>query len=90
MLYLTIFTYDPSKRNEVMRRRLEKGALIPDGMKVVGDWTALGGGAVYRVVEVETPEVALAAARAWSDLGRMEIVPVMETADALRHTPTLH
>ena len=90
MLFLTIFSYDPIKRNEVMRRRLEKGALVPDGMKVIGDWIAVGGGTVYRIVEVDRPEAALAATRAWSDLGRTEIIPIMTTEDALKHTPTLH
>ena len=90
MLYLTIFTYDPETRNEVVKRRLERGAQIPAGMKVIGEWSAIGGGKVFRVVEVASPEVSLAATRAWSDLGRMEIIPVMSTEDAMKHIPGPH
>lgn len=90
MLFLTIFTYDPDKRNEVIKRRLEIGSQIPAGMKLVGEWSAIGGGKVFRIVEVASPEVSLAATRAWSDLGRMEIIPIMSTADAMKHIPAPH
>lgn len=85
MLYMTIFSYEPERRNEVMKRRLEKGAMVPQGMRVIGEWSAIGGGRVFRLVQVENPMAAVAAAGAWSDLGRYEIVPVMDSEDAMRH-----
>jgi hypothetical protein len=85
MLYMTIFTYEPEKRNEVMKRRLEKGAMVPQGMRVIGEWSAIGGGRVFRLVQVENPLAAVAAAGAWSDLGKYEIVPVMDSEEAMRH-----
>ena len=85
MLYMTIFTYEPDKRNEVMKRRLEKGPMIPQGMQVIGEWSALSGGRVFRLVRVENPIAAMAAVGAWSDLGKYEIVPVIESEEALRH-----
>jgi hypothetical protein len=85
MLYMTIFTYEPERRNEVMKRRLEKGPIIPQGMKVIGEWSAIGGGRVFRLVQVENPAAAMAAVGAWSDLGKYEIVPVMDSDEALRH-----
>jgi len=30
MLYITIATFEPNQRNEIVERRLEKGAMIPD------------------------------------------------------------
>lgn len=86
MLFMTIFSYQPERRNEVFKRRLERGSLVPEGMTVVGEWSAIGGGRVFRLVEVENPAVAMAAAGAWSDLGRYEIVPVIESEEAFRHT----
>ncbi len=85
MLFMTIFTYKPEKRNEVIKRRLEKGPLVPDGMKVIGEWSDIGGGRVFRLVQVESPAAAISATGAWSDLGQYEIVPVMESHEALKH-----
>ncbi len=85
MLFMTIFTYQPERRNEVIKRRLEKGALVPQGMEVLGEWSDIGGGRVFRLVRVENPVAAVAAAGAWSDLGKYEIVPVMDSEEALRH-----
>ncbi len=85
MLFMTIFTYQPDRRNEVIKRRLEKGALIPKGMEVIGEWSDMGGGRVFRLVRVDDSAAAMTAAGAWSDLGRYEIVPVMESEEALRH-----
>lgn len=85
MLFMTIFTYEPERRNEVLKRRLEKGSLVPQGMRVVGEWSDIGGGRVFRLVQVESPAAAVSAAGAWSDLGKYEIVPVMDSEEALRH-----
>jgi hypothetical protein len=32
MLFMTVFTYEPSARDEVIHRRVEKGAMVPKGM----------------------------------------------------------
>ncbi len=90
MLFMTIFTYQPERRNEVIKRRLEKGALVPQGMQVIGEWSDIGGGRVFRLVSVDDPVAAVTAAGAWSDLGKYEIVPVMESEESLRHPPAGH
>jgi len=33
MLFMTIYTWEPSKRNEIIKRRLEKGTGIPKEIK---------------------------------------------------------
>jgi len=81
---MTIFTYEPEKRDQYIKRRAEKGALIPEGIKVIGNWSAIGGGRVFRLVEVEDPKAVLAASFAWGDLGKIEIIPVMETGEAMK------
>jgi hypothetical protein len=84
MLFMTIVTYEPGKRDEVIKRRLEKGAIAPKGMKIKGEWSAIGGGRVFRLVDLEDPKVGFEAAFAWSDLGKIEIIPVLETEGALK------
>ena len=84
MLFMSIFTYEPEKRDEVIKRRAEKGAMIPEGMKVLGEWSDTSGGRVFRLVEMDDPKVGLAATLAWSDLGKIEIVPVLATEESMK------
>jgi hypothetical protein len=83
MLFMTIATYEPSKRDAIIKRRLEKGRMTPRGMKVLGEWSAVGGGQVFMLVEMEK-DVGTAAALPWSDLMELDIIPVAETEKTLR------
>ena len=87
MLFMTIYTYEPEKRDEVIKRRAEKGAIAPEGMKIVGEWSAVTGCRVFRLVEVDDPRVMLGASAAWADLGKIETVPVMQTEEAMKLLP---
>jgi hypothetical protein len=79
MQFMTIVTYDPDKRDDMIKRRLEKGAMASDKAKLLGEWSYLGGGKTFRVVDVEDPEAILEVALAYSDLCRIEMIPVIET-----------
>lgn len=82
---MTVFTYEPSQRNEVIRRRAEKGALLPKNMKVLGEWSCTGGGRVFRIVDVDDPAAMIEGAAAWTDLGNLEVFPVLEVDKVLPH-----
>ena len=84
MLFMTIFTYEPGNRDAVIKRRVEKGAMVPPGSKIVGEWSALTGGRVFRLVEVEDPRSMAGAAAAWADLGKIETIPVMPTEELMK------
>jgi hypothetical protein len=84
MLFMTVFTYEPDKRNDVIRKAIEKGRMTPEGAKEVGVWSALTGGRVFRLMEADDPKVIYEASYAWSDLGKVEIVPVMNTDELLK------
>jgi len=84
MLFMTIYTYDPKDREAVIKRRAEKGMMAPPGMKVVGEWSSLSGGRIFRLVEVDDPRVMLGATAAWADLGKIETIPVMETEEVMK------
>ena len=79
MLFMAVYSYAPERRDEVLKRRVEKGSLIPAGIKTLGEWSYLGFGRVFRLYEVDDPAVAIQAAHAWSDLGKIEVFPVIET-----------
>ena len=84
MLFMTIFSYEPDKRDDVISRAVSKGTQTPENAKEVGVWSAVGGGKVFRLLEVDDPNVLYQGVHLWSDLGRIEIVPVLETGDLLK------
>lgn len=88
MLFMSIATYEPEKRNEVIKRRVESGTMSPPkGTKIIGEWTVIGGGKVFRLVDVEDSKAGFAAAVAWSDLCKIEIIPVLETEESMKLIP---
>ena len=84
MLYMTIFTWEPDKRNEVIKRRSENGGMVPQGMKSLGQWTAISEGRDFRLVDSEDPKAGLQGVLAWSDLGKIEMIPVLETEASVK------
>ena len=84
MFLMAIFTYEPGQRNEVVKRRMQ-GPSLPKGVKLIGEWTELAGGRTFRVVDMpDDPKLGLAATLSWSDIGKMEFIPVMDTEEAVR------
>jgi hypothetical protein len=79
MLFMTVYTYPPANRDEVIKRRLEKGTAVPEGIKILGEWSYVGSGRVFRLFEAADPTAAVKGSFAWSDLGTIETYPVMET-----------
>jgi hypothetical protein len=84
MLFLSIFSYEPANRDVVIKKRMEKGPMAPKGVKVIGEWSAIAGGKVFRLAEIENAAAGLAAVRAWSDLGKIEMIPVLPTEEVLK------
>ena len=84
MLFMTIFQYEPQNRDEIVKRRSEKGGLVPEGVKVVGEWSCVKSGQVFRLVDSDDSAAMMAATFAWSDLGKVEIHPVMETDEVMK------
>ena len=85
MLFMTIFTWEPEKRDEVFKRREVEE--IPEGYKVIGEWVDISGGQVFRLFDVDDTKVIPAVTFAWNDLGKPEIVPVMETEELMKLMP---
>ncbi len=84
MLFMTIYTWEPGQRNEMVKRRLQKGRLIPEGVKVLGEWTDLGGGRGFLLIEANDPKALMLGSRAWSDLMKMEAIPVIDTEESMK------
>ncbi len=84
MLFMSIVTWEPEKRDEVVKRYAEKGAMTLPGRKVIGTWNAIGGNRVFRLVEIEDPKALVLASAAWSDLVNIEEIPVMESGELMK------
>jgi hypothetical protein len=82
MLYMSIFTFSPEKRDTVMKRRAEKGAISRGN--ILAEWITIGGGRIFGVVEVDNPSLMLQAVQAWSDLGQTDLIPIMTLEDAIK------
>ncbi|SFM43834.1 DUF3303 domain-containing protein [Thermodesulforhabdus norvegica] len=83
MLFMAVFQYDPSDREEVIDRRLafdkEKA-----GVNVIGEWFDLSGHRVFCLIEAEDEVHLASAVFPWSGIGYVEIVPVMEMDKAIK------
>ena len=84
MQFMVIFNYEPQNRDEIVKRRMEKGALIPDGVKTMGEWTGIGGGRVFRLVEATDSAAMMQGIMAWGDLGKFEVYPVMDSESVMK------
>jgi hypothetical protein len=83
MLFMIIYSWEPERRNAVIKRRIEKGPLLASEAKVIREWSAMAGARIFRLVQINDALAALAASRAWTDLGKAEMIPVIATEDAL-------
>jgi len=88
MLFMIVYTYEPEQRNETTKRRLHQQRVIPEGMKVIGEWSFLGGGRGFMVLEVQDSKLLLKAFSAWSDLLKFEVFPVIETEEVMKLAKT--
>jgi hypothetical protein len=83
MLFMSIFTFDAANREAIVKRRILGGEKVPEGVQVLKEVVDLQKNRVFRISEVTDPKAILAANMAWSDLGEIETIPVMETEEIL-------
>jgi hypothetical protein len=84
MLFMTVYTYEPGNRDAVIKQRAEKGGQLPPGVKAMGEWSAVGAGRVFRLVEADNVPALLAAVHPWASLGKVETYPVMPVDDVIK------
>ncbi len=84
MLFMVIYTWEPEQRNEVLKRRMGRTPRMREGVKVLGEWTDMGGGRGFFLVEANDPVTLMSKTTAWADLVKMEAVPVVETEELMK------
>ena len=91
MLYMHIITWEPPQRDAVEKRAQTMGLKVAEGVKLIGFWNDLHGNRAFMLVD--TPPAAvdakhiLEASWAWSDLCKIEVVPVMELEEVMKLLP---
>ncbi|KCZ73584.1 Protein of unknown function (DUF3303) [Candidatus Methanoperedens nitroreducens] len=85
MLFMDIWTWEPDKRDEVIKRAT--GLKSPEGMKVLGEWLDLTGNRIFLLYEVDDPRVILEASYIWTDIAKVDSVPVMDAKIAMELMP---
>ena len=83
MLSMSIFTFNPDKTEEVLKRRLEEEAVMPERIKIIGEWCSIKTGKVFRLIEGKNLNDTLTAFRRWSDLGKIEVISVMKSKELI-------
>jgi hypothetical protein len=86
MLYMVILTWDPDKRDEVIKRA-QKIGLEHEGEKVIGTWVDIQGGRGFQLVETPPdvdPRIVVKNNFAWNDILKIESVAVMDAAEMIK------
>jgi hypothetical protein len=84
MLFMCISTWEPQQAKEAVKKRLEmeaKGTEMPAGLTKLGEWGYIGGGKAFVLLDVQDPASLMELYMAWSDVMKMEAVPVLERKD---------
>ena len=78
---MSIYTWEPEKTEEVFKRRARKW--FPEGVKIIGQWTDLASNRTFTLWEADAKSTTRFS-HAWSDAGKSEIIPVMETEEYMK------
>ena len=86
MLYMSIQTWDPEKRDAVLERAKKIG-LEHKGEKVIGTWVDISGLRSFQLIDIPKdidPTQELKNYYAWNDIMRIEAVPVIEANEMIK------
>ena len=83
MLFMSIYRYKPINRDEILKRRAG-GLVVPEGAKLIGQWSSVEGGRAFTLFEANDPMVLAKWSQEWNDLGKFETVPVVDTNELMK------
>ena len=71
----------PTAENAVIERFMKTGGQMPEGVKLLGRWHAIGGLHGVAIVESDDTQAMAALALDWGDLLTMSVFPAMTDED---------
>jgi len=84
MLLMGIDTWEPGQRDEIFKRLMEKGNMVPDNVKILGQWADVNGCRTFVLCETDDAKALAQWGLGWSDLVKSEIAIVMDVEDATK------
>jgi hypothetical protein len=78
------YTYEPDQRDEIIKRRLEKGPNFAAGATIISEHSVIGGGRGFVLVDTDDPVALTKSSIEWSDLLKVEILPVMDSEETMK------
>lgn len=83
MVYLVIERFKENAAAEIYRRFLEKGRLMPEGLKYISSWIDLDFKICWQLMQTEDFALFDQWMSNWRDVMDFEIVPVRTSAEAV-------
>ena len=81
MKFISISTWEPQKRDEYAVKRMEKGRMAPEGIRVLGEWLDVSGGRQILLFEADSAMDCFKWANHWNKIASFESFPVIEVND---------
>jgi fatty-acid desaturase len=94
MLFMVIEKFKNGDARAVYSRALERGRMLPDGLRYVESWVEANLQRCFQLMECDDPRLFQEWVARWQDLVDFEIVPIVpskqttETVNSLLHTET--
>lgn len=82
MLFMAISKWKPENRDEVLEHFKE--LKVPSGIDIKNQWVDLTGGRYFILFETDEAEAYGAFNLPWSDICKIDCVPVMESAEFMK------
>jgi len=83
MTYMVIENFRGGDAVPVYRRFRDHGRLAPEGLTYVASWVTADLKRCFQIMECDDPELLLEWTSRWRDLVEFDIIPVIQSADAL-------
>jgi hypothetical protein len=84
MLFLSIFTFDAAHRECIIQKHAHGEGEKPKGIQVHLELVDLSKNRIFRICEVTDAKAVVTFNEIWSDLGKIETIPVIESSDLLK------
>ncbi len=81
MKFMVVRTWEPHEISEIIKRRTEKGMMLPEGVKVIGEWLATDGSTQFVLIDAASDLACWQWYVGWADLGKNRSFNVVEVKD---------
>ena len=88
MKFIVVERFKHGAAEEIYRRAVEKGRMLPEGLRYVDSWVSTDLETCYQLMETEDEGLFSQWTRHWDDLVEFEIVRVLTSAEAAAKSRT--